>query len=76
MERPQGQQEMAVLTAALNIARHEETMRNVLRYITLTVDSVRKENDTSTVRRVIRNQGKIAALTELRECIEKGLPSV
>ena len=76
MQKTPGQQEMAVLTAALNIARHEETMRNILRYISLTVDAVRKENDTTTVKRVLRNQGKIAALNELRECIEKGLPSV
>ena len=76
MQKTPGQQEMAVLTAALNIARHEETMRNVLRYIAIAIETARKENDTATVRRVTRNQGKIAALAELKDCIEKGLPSV
>lgn len=47
----------------------------VLRLLDLLIEEVRRENDTVPPGEVLRNQGKIAAWTQMRDYLVRGIPA-
>lgn len=58
-----------------NSSRNESASKTIQKLIGIMINEARVDNDTAQVRRVFRNQGKIAALTQLQEYIDRGQPS-
>lgn len=47
----------------------------VIAYLSYTINQLRIENDTIPSDRLSHNQGKIAAYSQLKEYIERGIPN-
>lgn len=58
------------------IVADRETLpiKNVVKLVALMIQEYREANDTATIRQVLRNQGKIQGLEELRDNITKDFP--
>lgn len=59
------------LEAEIASQRMEPTSKNIQTLIDLMVADIRLENDTAMVKGLIRNQGKIAGLLQLKDVITK-----
>ena len=66
----------AELIIELYSVRNDSSGRAFLGLLETLTDEIRAENDNAPVKRVIRNQGKLAMLSQLREYIERGQPSL
>lgn len=55
---------------------HEEAGRKLLVLLHLLIEELRIANDTVIPDELLKNQGKIEAYTQLRDYLERGLPTI
>lgn len=51
--------------------KHQEAGFTVLELLNLLINDLRIDNDTADINMVLRNQGRLAALIELRDYLER-----
>ncbi len=66
--------EKAALILELSAHQGDISLRNTIKLIDIIVDETRFDNDSAETTKVIKNQGKIEGLFELKTYIERGLP--
>jgi hypothetical protein len=64
------------LMASIAGERMTPASRNIVKLIDLFIQEIREANDTATVRSVMRNQGGIQRLEELKDMIVKDYPTL
>lgn len=64
------------LEAEISAQRTDAVSKNIQKLIDCLIEDYRLENDTATVRAVMRNQGKIASLNQLKDIIVKDFASL
>ena len=67
---------LAELVVELHGAQKDPQVMNVLKLVDVMISETRIDNDTAAPDVVLRNQGKIAGLSGLKQFIERGLPGV
>jgi len=72
----QPNQSKASLIAQIHEHRSEMTCSMILNLLDLLTLETRIDNDRADPQTVLKNQGKIAAYLELKDCIVRGLPSL
>jgi len=68
--------EKAVLVIEICGAQMTAPIQNVLKLLEILIQETRIDNDTADADTVKRNQGGIAKLSEVREYILRGIPSM
>lgn len=61
------------LEGEIAIQQRDPASKNIQTLIDLMINDIRAENDTAMIRKVIRNQGKIASLQQLKDIITRDL---
>ena len=65
----------AELIIEISASRNEATCQKVLRLLDIIINETRIDNDRADGRDFVVNQGKIQGFLELKENIERGLPT-
>ena len=52
-----------------------DTFLKVSRLIDIMIDEFRRDNDSASIRQVMRNQGRIDGLKAFRDLMKRGLPN-
>ena len=71
VDRPQ-----AELIAAVYTAKNTDLAQNVVKLIDLLVQELRIDNDTAEGSSVLKNQGGIEALNDLKDKFDRGQPNM
>ena len=68
-------QAKAELIMEISGAKNEATAQRILKLLDIVINETRIENDRAEEKEFLRNQGKIQGFLELKENIERGLPT-
>jgi hypothetical protein len=70
----QTNKDKAILITTLSAHQNDVSLTNAVKLIDIMVSETRIDNDRAEGNMLIRNQGKIEGLLELKSHIERGLP--